>query len=269
MQGSYTTKLLLILLIVGLGGAIAFNVLLLGEFNETSDEIHRLEERVEGLEQLGRDSAKAAREGAEAAGPMERRLEDLDDHLSSLGLKLRANGKRLDALEAGDLGDLGIDELIDQKLVETINKARYGPLGKAPDVEKLGDYLELTERQKQRITSLLDESKERVYDIMAREMGDDGNMMDRMLETMNGSGDREQKTKKILSDLFETTVPGTDESYFTTLMDIRTKAMSDFQGTLTGEQLKNFEGSGAKIFGIRTGYHPFSEELQQVLSGVQ
>jgi len=268
MQGSNTTKLLLILLIVGLGGTIAFNILLLGKLDKTSDEMKRLEDRVEELERLQRDFAAAA-DGEIEAGPVAKRLEELDDHMSSLALKLRANGKRLDALEAGDLGDLGIDELIDQKLVESIDKARYGPLGKAPDMDKLGDYLELTERQKQRITSLLDESKESVYDIMAREMGDGGNMMDKMLETMNGPGDREQKTRKMLSDLFETTVPGTDESYFTTLMDIRTRAMSDFQGTLTGEQLRSFEGTGAGVFGIRTGYHPFSEELQQVLSGVQ
>lgn len=267
MQAANSNKLLLILLVVGLGGTIAFNIVLMGKLDKTGDRIARLQDRVDDLSSSEKAGSARDEKAAGAEEALTERLEDIDDNISSLSLKLRANGKRLDALEAGDLGDLGIDELIDQKLVETIDRARYGPLGKQPDMDKLGDYLQLTERQKTQLTDLLDKSKEQVYDIMARDMGDGKDMMDSMLDTMNGDGSRDDKMRKILSDMFETTVPGSDESYFSTLMDIRTRAMSDFQGTLTREQLTAFEGSGTGIFGIKTGYHPFSEELQQVLSG--
>jgi Spy/CpxP family protein refolding chaperone len=200
---------------------------------------------------------------------MRAQVDELEDTISALVLKLRANSKRLDRLEAGDLGDLGIDALIDRKLDETIAMRAGAGLGRRPDMEALGDRLGLDGRQRQQITSLLDKAKARVYDVMAADMGDGRDMMDSMLETMRGKGSREDKTRKVLSDMFNQNVPGSDDSYFSTLMDIRTSSVSGFQQILTPEQLASFKSLNIDFFGIQTGYSPFSEELQQVLAGGQ
>lgn len=234
--------------------------------------VRGLEERAaatqEGLDGLldavrARDElAAAAQSSADAGDAVSKR------DLEAVMLKLRAVARRLDALEAGDIEDLGIETLIDRKLLEKMPPG--GPGGRrAAKLDTVGEKLGLSDAQKKRAAEVLDRAKTDVLDIL-RARDDDGlTMSERLAARLKEPGSRAEKTRKVLTDMFDNSVPGTDNSYFTAIMDVRRNAITDFNSGLSAEQLSAFEGLGIDVFGIETGYSPFAEEMESALTGPQ
>lgn len=186
--------------------------------------------------------------------------------LETLMLKLRAVSRRLDALEAGDIEDLGIASLIDRKLGESAAKGL--PLGQGfAKMDDIGSKLQMSEAQKKRATDIIDRARAEIVDILHTRDASGRTMAERIALRLKEPGSRANKTENIVSDMFDSNVPGTDESYFTALMNVRQGAIEQFQGSLSQEQLDAFGGMGVDVFAIETGYSPFAAEWQSALSG--
>ena len=116
---------------------------------------------------------------------------------------------------------------------------------------------------------MIDRAKEDALEILRARDAEGRSMSDRIAEHLQGPGTRQEKTRKILTDLFDQTVPGMDDSYFTAITNVRRNAIADFKSGLNGDQLSGFGGLGIDVFGIETGYSPFAEEIKSALTGKQ
>jgi len=251
---------------------LGLSIYLWSAVDDASERIAHLDDQVVELaypDGAFQSAAKKIGRVDESIASLEEENRAIRDRLDALLLKLRANGKRLDDLEAGDLADLGLEELIDKRLGEKIIEGRTRALKSRirTPVDKLGEQLDLTERQKKQITTALDRAKEEVYEVMTAERDDGGSLMQDMVDILRGPDRPRRKKRKILGRLFNGSAPGSDQSYFTDIMEIRAEAADSFQNALNDEQLGAFKKSGMSIFGIQTGYTPFTDSIQDAFEG--
>jgi hypothetical protein len=262
MKTSFGTKLAIFVLFVLCAAAVVLAVRLTLDLQalerraaETREAVDGLADALNARDELDAASAKAAT----GDGASKRELE-------LVSMKLRALSRRLDALEAGDIEDLGIETLIDQKLLEKMPGGR--PVGRRfAKLDDVSDRIGLSEAQKRRAAEVIDRAKEDVLEVLRAKDEDGMSMSDRIAARLKGPGNRSEKTRGILTDLFEKSVPGTDESYFTAMSNSRQRAISDFKDGLTDQQLNAFGGLGIDVFGLDTGYKPFADEVKGALSG--
>lgn len=258
-------KVVIIVLFVLGAGSAALAVRLTLAVRDLEERAAATREKLDGLADAMRakdELAAAAQSSSDAGDATSKR--DLEVAM----MRLRALSRRLDALEAGDIEDLGIETLIDRKLLEKMPPG--GPGGRrAAKLDTVGEKLGLSEAQKKRAAEVLDRAKTDVLDILSARDDDGLTMSQRIAEDLKGPGSRAEKTRKLLTDMFDRSVPGTDDSYFTAIMNIRRNAISDFNSGLTGQQLSAFEGLGIDVFGIETGYSPFAEQMKSALTGPQ
>jgi hypothetical protein len=265
MKTTPVTKLVLFLLfLLGAGSAaLAIRTSLAVRDLEkraaaTKDALDGLADSINAREEM---DAAARKSGSEGDGASKRQLE-------AMMLKLGAVSRRLDALEAGDIENLGIETLIDRKLLEKMPPGR-GMARRFAQLDAISEKLGLSDAQKRRAAEVIDRAKTDVIDILRAEDEDGLSMSERIAEHVKEPGTRAEKTRRILTDLFDKEVPGTSDSYFSTIMGVRQNAITDFKGGLTDQQLSTFGGLGIDVFGIETGYSPFAEEMKSALTGKQ
>jgi hypothetical protein len=255
----------LVLACVGLAAAAAYMLSALGEARE---ELSRLDERITDLTHPDGATRSALGKLGDVGGELaalREQNEQLTDRVDALGLKLRATGRRLDLFETGDLEDLGIDELVDQKLSARLAEQRTLSGRKRPSIDKLAEYLGLSAGQQQRITATIDRAKDDVWDVLNTRRNDGRTLVDDLSEILNAPLSPEVKKKQLLSKLFKEGPPDSEDSYFTEIMEIRSGALDDFYGALTAEQQGKFETMGLDPFGVQTGYSPFRDEVWKAL----
>ncbi|MCK9462003.1 MAG: hypothetical protein M0R80_20425 [Proteobacteria bacterium] len=264
MKTSPGMKLALFFLFLLGAGAALLSVRLTFAVQDLEARLDAAKESVDGLADAlnAKNELDAAARAADADGAESKR------DLEPVMLKLRALSRRLDALEAGDIEDLGIESLIDRKLLEKM------PPGGAPGqrsvkLDDVSEKLGLTDAQKKRAAEVIDGAKQEVLDVLRAEDDDGLSMADRIAGHVKGPGTRAEKTRRILTDLFDRSVPGSDESYFTAMANARQGAITDFKSGLSDDQLSAFGGLGIDVFGIETGYSPFAAEMKSALTGHQ
>jgi hypothetical protein len=264
MKTSFGMKLAVFVLFLLCAGSAVLSLRLTFAVQALEKRAAATREAVDGLVDAAnaRDEIEAAStKVATSDGPSKQELE-------TLMLKLRAVSRRLDALEAGDIEDLGIETLIDRKLLEKM--PRGGPVGRRfAKLDDVGERIGLSDAQKRHAAEVIDRAKEDVLEVLRAKDEDGMSMSERIAARVKGPGTRQEKTRGIMTDLFERSVPGTDESYFTAMSNSRQKAISDFKHGLTDAQLSAFGGLGIDVFGIETGYSPFAEEVKSAMTGNQ
>ena len=264
-------KVVLVLLVLVCAGLAAATAYILSALGDARDQLTRLDGRLADLAHPD----GATKSAFDKLGDVGRQLtelreqnDQLADRVDALTLKLRATGRRLDLFETGDLEDLGIDELVDQKLSERIVERRQTMAGRRrPTVEKLGEYLGLSAGQQQRVAAAIDRAKDDVWEVLNTRRNDGRSLIDDLSETLNSPLAPAAKKKQLLSKLFKEGPPDSEDSYFTEIMEIRSGALDDFYGALTADQHKKFKGMGIDPFGVQTGYSPFRDEVWKAVMG--
>ncbi|MFO8071452.1 MAG: Spy/CpxP family protein refolding chaperone [Polyangia bacterium] len=257
-------------LVVALVVLLAVSVALAGwvaslgsRLEKTGSRLEHLEARIADLfhpDGAARSAAERVSELSERLAEMKKSRSELIDRIDAVLLKMRANSRRLDAIEAGDLEDLGIEELVDRKLVETVQRARMGKGNrKRPPVEQLAQYLELTPAQQQRIRDTIDAAKDDLLELMRAERRDGSTLGSDLAAVMRSKADPEAKRKAVMSELFGKSPPGTNESYFTRIMDLRAESLDEFYQVLDDSQYEKFRSLGVDPFAVQTGYSPFRD----------
>ena len=256
--------LLLVLLLITTAGLGIYLVTAVGQIQ---NRIGRLEDEVLDLahpDGATRSAATRMKKMSADMADLTDRLKALDDRIGAILLKARANSKRLDSLEAGDLSDLGLGALIDRKLQGGAQGA--GPLGSfaGRDIDSIGDKIQLTDLQRRRVANLMDKAKEDVMDVLTAARQEDPELVEYIGNVMRSGEDIKNVANQLLPKLFNNNVPGTDESYFSALLDIRQNAAADFENILSADQLDAFGKLEIDIFGIGTGFSPFKKEGEKL-----
>ena len=257
------TVLLVLLLITTAG----LGIYLVTAVDQIRSRLGRLEDEVLDLahpDGATRSAATRMKKMSADMADLTDRLKALDDRIGAILLKARANSKRLDSLEAGDLSDLGLGALIDRKLKGGAQGA--GPLGSfaGRDIDSIGDKIQLTDLQRRRVANLMDRAKEDVMDVLTAARQEDPELVEYIGNVMRSGEDIKNVANQLLPKLFNNNVPGTDESYFSALLDIRQNATADFGNILSADQLDAFGKLEIDIFGIGTGYSPFKKEGEKL-----
>lgn len=248
-------------------GMLAAAAYTIAGLHEALDQISRLEGQIADLSHQ-KDGAGSSNLD-EAIARLRAQGEELDERIDVLTLKMRATSRRLDSVEAGDLDDLGIDDLVDQKLSEHLTERRKSlTAARRPSVERLGEYLTLTTGQEHRVAQVIDRAKDDVWEVLNTRREDGQTLMEGVVETLKTPLAPEVKKERLLSQLFNQGPPGSEDSYFTTIMEIRAGALDDFYTILDDGQDTKFKTMGIDPFAIQTGYSPFRDEFwKTVMSG--
>ncbi|MBW2278944.1 MAG: hypothetical protein JRF63_15730 [Deltaproteobacteria bacterium] len=264
-------KVLLFVLLLACAGLAATSAYMLSALGDANDELVRLEGQITDLahpDGATKSAFDKLGDVSQQIAALHKQNEQLTDRVDALTLKLRATGRRLDLFETGDLEDLGIDELVDQKLSDRLAERRQTMAGrKRPSVDKLAAYLGLSAGQQQRITSSIDSAKDDVWEILSTPRGDGRTLVDDLSETLNAPLAPAVKKKQLMSKLFKEGPPDSEDSYFTEIMGIRSGALDDFYGVLTADQQTKFKSMGIDPFGVQTGYSPFRDEVWKAIMG--
>ena len=252
---------LLLILTAGLG------VYLTTAVGQIRSRLDRLEDEVLDLahpDGATRSAATRMKKMSAEMADITERLKSLDDRIGAILLKARANSRRLDSLEAGDLSDLGLGALINRKL--TGGADGVGPLGPSTgrDIDSIGDKIQLTDLQRRRVTNLMDKAKEDVLNVLSAARQEDPELVEYIGNALNSGEDIKSIANQLLPKLFNNNVPGTDESYFSALLDIRQNATAGFKDILSADQFDAFGKLELDIFGIGTGYSPFKKEGEKL-----
>jgi len=258
---------LLALACVGLAAATAYVLSALGEARE---ELDRLDGQLSDMahpDGATRSALGKLGDVGEQLTALREQNAQLADRVDALTLKLRATDRRLDMFETGDLEDLGIDELVDQKLSQRIAERQTLTGRQRPTVDKLGEYLGLNAGQQQRIASTIDRAKDDVWEILSTRRSDGRSLVDDLSDVINAPLSPEVKKKQILSKLFKEGPPDSEDSYFTEIMEVRSGALDEFYGVLSADQHEKFKTMGIDPFGVQTGYSPFRDEVWKAVMG--
>lgn len=209
---------------------------------------------------LGHEEREAAqRPGAAAAGAQ---AGDLD----AVMLKLQALGRRVEALEAGDIDELGIQEVIDNRLSQKMASA----MGRRPGritLDAMAGDLGMSEAQKKRAAEIVNRSKADVASLLNSQGADGRSMSERIADIAKGPGSRGEKDRRAFELMSATTVPGRDESYVSAIVGIREDAIAEFKSNLTEEQLSRLQNTRIKLFGIDTGFSPVAAGMEDAMGG--
>jgi hypothetical protein len=266
-------KVVISSLVLACLGLAAAAVYLLSALDHANDKLSRLEGRISDLahpDGATRSAHDKLTDIGEQLGQLRKQSSDLADRVDVLTLKLRATSRRLDLIEAGNLEDLGIDELVNQKLSDKIDERRERLSGRhRPSVERLGEYLGLSAGQQQRVAEAIDRAKDDVWEMLNQRRQDGRALTDDLAEILNAPLAPDVKKKQLLSKLFKEGPPNSEDSYFTEIMEIRSGALDGFYGALNAEQQAKFKSMGIDPFGVQTGYSPFRDEVWKALMGGQ
>jgi hypothetical protein len=247
-------KFAALVLLLALAGAIGLAVVQYSRLGEVRWRIDRLDGRVNEL--LARESTGAGDE------------DDIAGRLDDLRRANEALGKRLDSIEAGDLEDLGLEDYVEQKVGETLGQGTTLNT-RRPDLDRVAEYLGLSDRQRARVADIIDRSKDDVWKLMQETGADGRSLSEGVKEALTAPVAPEKKNEAMADQLFNHGPVGSEDSYFTHMMDIRAEALDTFQGTLTAEQQAKWKGMGFDLFAIQTGYTPFRKAVQEAVAGTR
>ncbi len=268
MNAPALQKFAALVLLLALAGAIGLAVVQYSRLGEVRRRIDRLDGRVN--EVLARESTGAGDED-DIAGRLDdlrRANEALGKRLDTLLLRTTANTKRLDSIEAGDLEDLGLEDYVEQKVGETLGQGTTLNT-RRPDLDRVAEYLGLSDRQRARVADIIDRSKDDVWKLMQETGADGRSLSEGVKEALTAPVAPEKKNEAMADQLFNHGPAGSEDSYFTHMMDIRAEALDTFQGTLTAEQQAKWKGMGFDLFAIQTGYTPFRKAVQEAVAGTR
>jgi hypothetical protein len=265
MATNNASRLLVTVLLLALAGVIGLAIVQYQRLGEAGRRIERLEGRVDGL--LAEDG------NPRDPGDIATRLDELRAADEALGrrvdallLRTTANTRRLDSIAAGDLGGLGLDAFVAQKVDETLGKPR--PMAdNRPELDRVAEYLGLSDHQRRQVADIIDRSKDDVWRMMHERRPDGSDLAGNVTEILNTPMAPDKKLKAMTEGLFQHGPPGSEDSYFTHMMEIRTRALDDFGQTLTDDQRARWKGMGFDLFSIQTGHSPFKQAADELLQG--
>jgi hypothetical protein len=180
------------------------------------------------------------------------------EKLRSLELKLAAIQTRIASIEnREDEPEKQIDELVDRKLGEKM----LDVLGEGDDdrsshmtMDEMGEKLSLSENQKMRVADTINRGRERILELASEAIDAYPEGAEEMKAIVHSKATSRKKMLQIAKKLQSNSPPDSDQSYYETIINLRSEAIQEIKSTLTAEQFAKFQKTGVGLVGIRTGY---------------
>ncbi|MBI3099788.1 MAG: hypothetical protein HYY93_16375 [Planctomycetes bacterium] len=181
---------------------------------------------------------------------------------------------RADTLRANHPDPAGpTDEQIERIVEKTLSakgQHRWMDDGKLkPPMNEYSRELGLTATQEADFLRTVDGGKREVFDLLRLPRPDGtslaGDFVDIFRNPSGDPGQAAQKGGEAWMKLFSEKVPGRETTYIAEILTVQGRMKTDFQRTLTPEQMQRHLQSGVDPLDIKTGYDPFAEYLAEEL----
>ncbi len=178
------------------------------------------------------------------------------NHLLSVEVRLQAVLRRLDMLESRGYA---IEEELDHKLgtQKSLKKKKKRRVRTRKSLADVANELDLTSGQQMDLSEAIDDLKVSLFRLVEQAQSDDSVILDRIKDTLFERAPAKKKMREIVLALASEVPPGSEQSYYHTLVEIRERAADDFEKILSTQQLKRFYAMRLGPFNIDTGYYPF------------
>ncbi len=222
-------------------------------------DVTKLDMRVDGVSETLADMIfEGARKGpadSTSSGTQEK------NNLLSVEMRLQAVLRRLDMLESRGHA---IEEELDHKLgKQTSRERKKKRLGRTKtSLAHVASELDLTVGQQIELSDALDNLKESLFRLIEQARTEDSSVMDRINDTMLERAPVKKKMREVILALASEVPPGSEQSYYHTLVEMREQAAGDFEKILTQQQLRRFYAMRLGPFNIDTGYYPFLDSTE-------
>lgn len=204
--------------------------------------------------------------GAPETDPGGMESSETDPARSSLS---RADTLRVNHPEPGAATEEQIQKIVEKTLNEK-GAHRWMHDGKLkPPMNEYSKELGLTSTQEAEFLRSVNDGKREVFDLLRVPRPDGTSLADDFVDIFKNppqeQGAAAQKGGEVWLKLFSERVPGRETTYIAEILTIQGKMKSDFQMTLTPEQMQHHLQSGVDPLDIKTGYEPFEEYLAEEL----
>lgn len=132
---------------------------------------------------------------------------------------------------------------------------------KAP-FDELSKELALTEDQQREARAIFDEARDEIFVLLKTTRLDGGSLLDDFAAALKNGDDPGEATKGLFQRIFTDKVPGTDRTYLTDLLALKTDVRAALSRHVDEGQVKKLDGLRVDLLDVQTGYDPVGDYVR-------
>lgn len=232
----------------------------------------RMDERLARMEKAA-DERKTA-ELAEALDETQLQLDELSDDVDRLRVRSLSSAKS-PTQASGDAADIesglksmfpNIEALVDQKVAEKLESKEGSVHPKFISMDELSEKLTLNQYQKQQVSDIFNRAKYEAFEVVSTPRSDGSSILEELKDAMLNSSQPRKDGTKVLLKLMVDDIPGTNETYFSRLTQIREDAISESSTAMDADQYESLKNLGVNVYAVQTGYNPLADYFRDVMA---
>jgi hypothetical protein len=238
--------------------------------SRTARRLEAVEKRLDEIHDIG-ELGESLVETAE-------RLDEIEGEVEQLRLASLASSGKLKKLDSkvGEGEDIEgrisemfpeLEALIERKVASEVDSHKGPAIPLYPSIQELSDTLGLNQYQKQKTADLINQAKYEAFEVVSLPREDGTSLMDEFSQAILHSDEPRKEGMRVLMKLLVDDVPGSDQSYFDRLMQIRRQALDEAGASMSPEQAENLGSMKINVFGVDTGYNPITDYFKGAMAG--
>jgi hypothetical protein len=233
----------------------------------------RMDERLARMEKAA-DERKTA-ELAEALDETQLQLDELSDDVDRLRVRYLSSAKSPTKASSGDAAGIeagltsmfpNIEALVDQKVSEKLKSKEGDVHPKFISMDELSEKLTLNQYQKQQVSDIFNRAKYEAFEVVSTPRSDGSSILEELKDAMLNSSQPRKDGTKVLLKLMVDDIPGTNETYFSRLTQIREDAISESSTAMNADQYESLKNLGVNVYAVQTGYNPLADYFRDVMA---
>ena len=127
-------------------------------------------------------------------------------------------------------------------------------------MQELTEELQLSEAQQETATSIFDDARDGVFDILASRRDDGGSLLDDLVgDLQQGKADA---FPKFIGRIFSDRAPGSEETYVGQMAQLSDEIRENLAPHLSDRQLERFRTLNVAVLEVETGYDPVAAYIE-------
>ena len=239
----------------------------------------------EGTDVSSGDSA-SSRPNSKTINALQRDVRQLRMELNRLKRQLDAVNRNISVIERAGTKHQSVNALVKEenaevledvvvdrvqarleKKMDKIAARRRTPRGEwiAP-MDELSEALSLDTRQAAKAQQIFDDARDQTFDLFKIEQADGGSMVDDVVSDLKSGMPQHEAWGRFMKRIFSDTIPGTEDTYLSRLIELRGSVFSDLGANLSDAQVSTLEGLKIDPLRVETGHDPIRQYVEEALA---
>jgi hypothetical protein len=233
-------------------------------------ELTEINERLDRLEKLRLDVAGMDKSVGRKIDRLERRIADTPGSIggSASAMAAGAEGAEVTSPEEVAQREEALADRLEKRLGEKMEKLanrdreRNGQGEWKAPVDELAKELGLTDDQKREATAIFNEARDETFVLLKTTRLDGGSLLDDFASALKNGDDPEEATKSLFKRIFTENVPGSDRTFLTDLIALRTDVHDELGRHISADQLSKLDRLRVDLLDVKTGYDPVGDYVR-------